>query len=186
MNKKIWAIFILCGCIVLCGCKKSQEVWEISDNVICDEPVVLQDEEQEPVKNIYVYVSGEVMHPGVYLFEEGARVFQAIEAAGGMTPDANDSYVNQAGILQDGEQIYIPAKQEETLAFAEKKSDGKININTASVEELTTISGIGKSRAEAIVAFRKENGQFRNIQDIMEVSGIKEGLYQKIKDKIKI
>ena len=198
MIKKLWAIGILCGCFLLCGCQNSREQWVVPEK----EQVLAPETEQEIIsqevkedistQTIWVYVCGEVVRPGVYLFVQGDRVFQALEAAGGMTADANVSYVNQARMLADGEQIYVPssAKEESALfhdaQILEDNQNTKININTASIEELITISGIGNSRAQAIIDYRREYGQFQSIQDIMQVPGIKEGLFEKIKEKIKV
>lgn len=147
------------------------------------------------------------MNPGVFQFEEGSRVFQAIEAAGGFLPEAAQTCVNRAGILTDGEQLYILTREEQTqmnLKLGQSadgtgqiqetaegtvtgeglEQNGKVNINTADESGLTTLSGIGDTRAKAIIAYREENGPFATIEDIMNVSGIKEGTFEKIKDDI--
>lgn len=147
------------------------------------------------------------MNPGVFQFEEGSRVFQAIEAAGGFLPEAAQTCVNRAGILTDGEQLYILTREEQTQMNLKPgqsadgtgqiqetaegtvtgeglEQNGKVNINTADESGLTTLSGIGDTRAKAIIAYREENGPFATIEDIMNVSGIKEGTFEKIKDDI--
>ena len=147
------------------------------------------------------------MNPGVCQFEEGSRVFQAIEAAGGFLPEAAQTCVNRAGILTDGEQLYILTREEQTQMNLKPgqsadgtgqiqetaegtvtgeglEQNGKVNINTADESGLTTLSGIGDTRAKAIIAYREENGPFATIEDIMNVSGIKEGTFEKIKDDI--
>lgn len=160
---------------------------------------------------IYVDVCGAVANPGVFQLAAGSRVFQAIEAAGGYLPEAALTCVNRAGVLTDGQQIYIltqeemerqgldPAKMsgasdrqmngsagtgQNTGMTAQVQQDNRININTADEAQLTTLTGIGATRAQAIIAYREENGPFAAIEDIMNVQGIKEGTFAKIKDEI--
>lgn len=150
----------------------------------------------EETGNIFIYVCGAVKEPGVYVLPEGSRVYEAIRMAGGMTPEANEAFVNQARVLVDGEQITVFTKEEteglDPKAFdydvpaMDPVSQGKININKATAEELTSLSGIGEAKALAIVEYRETNGAFRETADIMKVSGIGEALYNKIKDDIDV
>ena len=160
---------------------------------------------------IYVDVCGAVANPGVFQLAAGSRVFQAIEAAGGYLPEAALTCVNRAGVLTDGQQLYILTQEEmerqgldpaemsgasdgqmngsagigqNTGMTAQVQQDNKININTADEAQLTTLTGIGATRAQAIIAYREENGPFAAIEDIMNVQGIKEGTFAKIKDEI--
>ena len=155
---------------------------------------------------IYVDVCGAVAAPGVYRLKAGSRVFQAVKRAGGLLPGAAGEYVNQARSLADGDQIYIPTRDEaEALHLPEPEgrtgknagkeastkdgeiSDGgKVNLNTADLAALTTLTGIGESRARAILAYREEHGGFSSIEEICSVQGIKEGTFGRIKDKIVI
>lgn len=128
--------------------------------------------------SIYVDVSGQVMNPGVYCLSQDARVCDAIFAAGGFTEEAAASRVNQARLLTDGEQIIVPSKEEE--------GDGLVCINTADIEALTMLPGIGEAKAADIIAYRQEHGFFLKTEDLMNVPGIKEALYRRIKDKIKL
>ncbi len=142
--------------------------------------------------SVYVYVCGAVARPGVYKLKEGARIYEAVACAGGLTEEAAAEAVNQAQKLSDGEQIYIPTKEEAvqnppqaSLSQAGgAQTDGKVNINTASQDELTALSGIGESRARSIIAYRESHGAFQSIEELMNVEGIKEGIFQKIKDDI--
>ena len=111
-------------------------------------------------------------------------MYEVVQKAGGFTEEAATTYVNQAEIVRDEERIYIPT-QNEALEL-QVLDDGKVNLNTATKEELMTIPGVGESKADSIVQYREEIGKFQTIEDIMNVSGIKEGLFQKIKDYIKI
>ena len=160
---------------------------------------------------IYVDVCGAVANPGVFQLAAGSRVFQAIEAAGGYLPEAALTCVNRAGVLTDGQQLYILTQEEmerQGLDSAEMagasdgqmngsagtgqnagltvqaQQDNRININTADKAQLTMLTGIGATRAQAIIAYREENGPFAAIEDIMNVQGIKEGTFAKIKDEI--
>ena len=139
-----------------------------------------------------VHVCGCVNSPGVYFLAAGSRVYQAVEAAGGLTDEAAGWYINQAAYVSDGEQIYIPSEEEAesgdvaSAAAGQEDDDDLININTATAEELTELSGIGESKAAAIIAYREENGDFSSIEEIMNVSGIGEGTYEQFKDKIKV
>lgn len=156
-------------------------------------------------QDIYVHVCGAVVHPGVYELPAGSRVYEAVQAAGGFTEEADADYVNQALELSDASQIVIPTMEEaEALGqpggqngmaggaigrseVQESSGDGgKININAASESQLCDIPGIGAVRAAAIAAYRQEHGAFETIEDIMKVSGIKQGTYDKIKDSITV
>ena len=152
---------------------------------------------EEKEGSIWVYVCGEVASPGVYELQEGARITHAIEAAGGLTEAAGQVYLNQAAHLTDGQRIYVPSREEEqTLKEEDSPSDmadagmgkdtGIINLNTATKAELLSLSGIGESRAEAIIAYRETNGGFRKIEDLKKVDGIKEGIFQKIREQITV
>lgn len=150
---------------------------------------------------IYVHICGEVVKPDVYKVVKDTRVFEVIEAAGGLTDLAAGDYINQAGIVTDGQQIYIPSKEEvknktsDTLnqlintTNVEKPVQSNsefININTATLEELMTLSGIGQAKAQAIIDYRNSNGKFKSIEEIKNIDGIKDAIFNKIKDKIKV
>lgn len=138
---------------------------------------------------IYVDVCGAVKYPGVYQLNDGARVFEALELAGGMTEEACIKAVNQAEPVTDGQKLYIPTGEEWENEFllspSETEDDGRININTASQAELCSLPGIGDTRAQAIIAYREANGAFESVEAIQNVSGIKSGTYEKIKALIK-
>lgn len=144
-------------------------------------------EEEEDVKvqeSIFVYVCGAVLEQGVYELPFGSRVYEAILMAGGFREDAATTVVNQAELLEDGVKLYIPTIAEAVAEQAEE--DGRVNLNSATKEELMTLPGVGESRAESIIQYREENGSFQAIEEIMQVSGIKEGLYEKIKELITV
>lgn len=156
-------------------------------------------EKSEERSCVYVYMCGRVNQPGVYRLAEGSRICDGIEAAGGMSGDAASDYMNLAALLEDGERVYIPSEEEakEFLAAgggiasmqdnqtkSGSDSSGKVNINSAGKEELMTLSGIGASKAEAIIRYRESNGRFDSIEELMQVEGIKEGTFEKIKNDI--
>lgn len=160
-------------------------------------------EAPETEARIAVYVCGAVNSPGVYELEASARVFQAVEAAGGFRDDADQEWVNQAQFLQDGGKIRIYTRQEteqmrqagmeegsllpqDQAGEAQTEGQGLVNLNTATKEELMTLPGIGEAKAEAVIAYRQEQGGFSSIEDIMNISGIKEAVFSKIKDRITV
>lgn len=152
-------------------------------------------QESRAVSEIYVHVCGAVKNAGVYKMTEGDRVFAAIEAAGGFLPDAAEESINQARVLADGEELYIPTREEilssassfAPAGLAESDSkEQKVNINTADVSELTTLTGIGETRARAIIAWREQNGDFSSPEDLKNVEGIADKTYEKIKDRITV
>lgn len=141
---------------------------------------------------IYVQVLGAVAQPGVYTLPEGSRLFEAIEMAGGLLSDADLSSVNQASVLTDGQMIYVYRVGEARLTQTEAQNgttsaeDDRVNLNTATAEELMTLPGIGESKAASIILWREENGAFTSTEQLLDISGIKEGVYGKIKDRIKV
>jgi competence protein ComEA helix-hairpin-helix repeat region len=158
--------------------------------------------EENAAEECAVYVSGAVRKPGVYRYRGVARVCDAIEAVGGLEKDAAAYSLNLARKLEDGEQICVLTKKEaaraEKMARREKgasgeeknqdspgsDSGGKVNINTATEADLMTLPGIGEAKAALIVGYREEHGKFSKIEDLMQISGIKEGIFQKIKNNI--
>ena len=137
---------------------------------------------------IVVYIHGAVANEGVYTLESGARVHEALEMAGGMLKEASTRQVNLARFLVDGESIYFPTKEEEVLIKEEQiaEDDPRININTATADQLEELPGIGEAKARSILAYRTLNGRFKEIEEIMNVSGIKESLFESLKDMIRI
>ncbi len=163
------------------------------------------------MEHIFVYVCGAVNTPGVYELEAGARLYEAIARAGGVREDGAEESINQAQAVSDGERLYIPTDEEvrqgldayllsgsaggDAAAGSQSavpggpsgsSAGGKVNINTASREELKTLNGIGDTRAGSIVVYRESNGPFGSIEDLMKVEGIKEGVFNKLKDDITV
>lgn len=162
-------------------------------------------ENETTSQKIYVYLCGQVCEPGVYEVEVGTRLNQVVELAKGMTKDAAKDMVNLASLVEDGQRIYIPTMEEvseqsklgdlkqgsntttnEAKGYETSDKNNLVNINSASREELMTLSGIGEAKADKIIAYRKANGTFLAIEDIMNIPGIKKGLFQKICDQITV
>lgn len=155
---------------------------------------------------IYVDVKGAVNKPGVYEFEDGAKVIDAIKKADGLTKSAVTSNINLSKKLTNEMVIYVFNKKEiipittsskiacncETIEVnnciskENNDSNGKVNINTATIKDLLTLNGVGQSKAEAIIKYREENGNFKSIEDIQNVSGLGGTIYSKIKDYITV
>lgn len=184
----------------------------VQQELLSEEEAVSPDGEQAEVQGtvtlvpagpIYVHVCGAVVKEGLYEMTPGDRVADAIQAAGGFSAEAATQYWNLAKVLEDQMQILVPTKEELAAGMAEgttadsltqsetvqdggKTSDGKININTADKATLCTLPGIGENKANSIIAYRQEHGNFSSITDIMKVSGIKEGGFQKIEAYITV
>lgn len=147
---------------------------------------------KEPlIPSIYVHLCGQVQHPGVYKVKQGTRLIQVIKQAGGFTKQAARDVINQAKIVTDEEQIEIPSKnqmiQKQSMQQSKEQvtvTDDRVNINTATKEQLMTLPGIGQAKAERIIDYRTRQGAFTSIEQIKQIEGIKEKAYEKIKDKI--
>lgn len=147
-----------------------------------------EEEQTEARTEIYVHVCGEVLEPGVYKLPEGSRTVDAVEAAGGLSGEASEEGVNLAGPVTDGMQIVIPSKTEAEEAAKQmaERDAGLVNLNTATKAQLMELPGIGESKAEDIIRYRETTDGFRTIEEIMQVPGIKDAGFQKIKDRIKV
>ncbi|MDO4943059.1 MAG: helix-hairpin-helix domain-containing protein [Lachnospiraceae bacterium] len=185
--KKCKMVILITICFMLmaavCACEKESE-----DIVVSTEDRSEQETEESPSDSaIQIYICGEVKHPGVYQFDRDARIISAIEAAGGLTKEAASEGINQAQKMEDGQQIYVPSRTEQQKMSTEKPgkdSGGLISINQATKEEFMTLPGIGEAKADSIISYREEHGSFQSTEDLMKISGIKEGVYNKIKDYI--
>lgn len=164
----------------------------------------VQEKTEEENKKIIIHVSGAVKNEGIVELEEGARVANAIEKAGGVRDDAYTKDINYALKLEDGMKIYVPtieeAKQEKEEVNINSESSNyiissntktnensngqKVNINSADESKLDELPGVGPSTAQKIIQYRKENGEFKSIDELKNVSGIGEAKFQKIKDLI--
>ena len=156
-----------------------------------EEPKIIENttEEKEEIDTIVIDIKGEVNNPGSYEIENGKRIKDAIEKAGGLKSTANIENINLSEKLQDEMLIIIPNNEEQIQEKQENKyevKDSKISINNATANELTAISGLGKSKAQSIVEYRNKNGKFNKLEDITKVSGIGIKTFEKIKNYIKL
>ena len=212
MNSKIKRYLLIFSLAFLSGCGRTEAVVEddASDKNISavsehdqeesetdGDNIKVATEEQYHEEAVRVYVCGAVVNEGVYELSAGNIVDDALEMAGGYRSDAYRGYVNLAAPVTDGMRIYFPTEAEMTEAVLSDTDgsstiddstnlDDKVNINTADKNELTKLPGIGESRAEDIIRYREENGKFKSINEIMNVNGIKEGIFNKIRDLITI
>lgn len=150
-------------------------------------------EETEPEpQTIVVHVAGEVVKSGVYHLTEGSRVVDAVTAAGGVTAEGDADAINLAQPLIDGQKVWVPKAGEQQEAVPGgpggdgASGGGKVNINTADLTQLQTLSGIGPSLAQRIIDYRTNNGPFRRLEDIKNVSGIGAKRFEQLKDHITI
>ena len=199
------------------------EVSAVDDVIISEEDNSLESDgnKEEEIIKIFVDIKGEVKKPGVYEVDNGSRVIDVINKAGGLKKEANTRYVNLSKKVSDGDVIVIYSNDEineamksdiiyvETPCVCEEVNDAclennisddsnennnindnvvsdKININTASVDELMKLKGIGEAKAKSIAEYRENNGLFSKIEDILNVSGISEKIYENIKDSITV
>ncbi|MDD6211664.1 MAG: helix-hairpin-helix domain-containing protein [Clostridiales bacterium] len=183
----------------------------VSGTDISDTAAAVEGMAENQASEICVHVCGYVQRSGVYALAAGSRVRDAVNAAGGFKKDADREYWNLAETVMDGEQIRIPSLEEASSMEADGKgsaagngssnekgagsgtdtgridsADSLVNLNTAGKEELMTLTGIGEMRADAIISYRENSGPFTSIEEIMNVSGIKEASFQKIKDHITV
>lgn len=135
---------------------------------------------------LYVHVSGAVGRPGLYRLDGGARVVDAVAAAGGFTEAADRTVLNLARPLVDGEQVHVPEAGEASTPGAPVSADGRVNLNTADVAALDTLPRVGPAIAERIIAWREENGRFTSVDDLLSVPGIGEKMLAGLRDLVTV
>lgn len=194
----VFAIVVI-GVIAIYYINSTKEIYNY-DELDYDLENIAENREEESKENIIVHVAGEVIKNGIVEVKENARINDVVEAAGGLTDNADLSQVNLAYIVEDGQKIYIPSKEE----YVEKTEEiiqadagnavieeintekGLVNINKADLQELETLPGIGEAIAQKIMQYRQENGNFATIEDIKNVSGIGDAKFESIKDFITV
>ena len=198
LKRKIILLILLFGiAIIILGWfyynNKSEEV--IIDDFYAENVNTIQESTVDIKNKIKVHIDGCVQLPGIIELDEGSRIADAIEKVGGLTSNASIKNVNLAYVLQDGEKIYIPSIEEEQTSSEEiqvisssngSNSNGKININKATLSELQSISGIGESTAKKILDYRSANGMFKSIEELKNINGIGEKKFELIKNEITI
>ncbi|MGG4451000.1 helix-hairpin-helix domain-containing protein [Brevibacillus porteri] len=179
------------------------ETKELTDNSATAQPAKSkkatpekEKDKEPPPPPLYVDVKGQVKNPGLYQFESGTRVANAIEKAGGALPNADLVQINLAAPLTDGAALVIPLKGatapvSSSIGLVQSATNGSttgassaINLNTATVEELMSLPGIGEARAKAIVDYRSKQGTFRSTDDLKQIEGIGEKMFARIKDRL--
>lgn len=169
---------------------KKEEAVEESEAVVTTVLAEKTEENTTLEEVIFVDIKGAVKKPGVYQMKAGDRVKDAIDAAGGLTAEADSQKVNLAQRVEDQMVIVVPKVGEEAEAIPagvtskETSKEGKVNINTATVEELKTLKGVGEKKAEAIIEYRKKNGSFKTKEDLMKVRGIGKKLFESFEERI--
>lgn len=198
-EKKIkLAITIAIGIIVIIGIIKIVDIYYEKNNtekISISNFIENETEDEKGNTKIKVYITGEVKNQGVIELEEGDRIADAIEKAGGQTEQASLKNVNLAYQLEDGQKIYIPNVNDNETEIIDDGASGVVddttnqtvvNINKADETELQSLNGIGESLATSIVQYRKENGKFETIEDLKNVPGIGDSKFENIKEYIKV
>lgn len=174
----------------------SEEIEEVENETNNENNI---DEENEVLEEIVVHVTGEVNKPGIVVLKSNSRIADAINKAGGATKEADLNQINLAYILEDGQKIYIPNKNEKidedeyitegngnNIGNNSQKEGEKVNINEAMQTELEELPGIGPSLASRIIEYREQNGDFKKIEELQNVKGIGDAKYNDIKDKVTV
>lgn len=179
-------LFVVSGLIYSCNTPVFEDSKKIQEEYVVIE--TMAQTATEAAGMIYVYICGEVMEPGVYEMKAGSRLYELVEAAGGFTDRAAADSLNLAGELSDTQMITVWSVDDMVTSDVTQLvcDDGLVNINTADINKLTSLPGIGDVRAQDIISYREENGSFSTPEDIMKVPGIKTSVYEKIKDLIKV
>lgn len=210
MIRKRYFVNAAIGCMMLCSIMTGCGVRDAALTISVEEPEAMNvsaenitdsaaevTQEMEVLGNtaedvvprqtmIYVYVCGAVRNPGVVELAEGSRADAALEAAGGFAENAQKDFVNLAAKVSDGEKLYFPSEEEaeEQKNAEQAREDGMVNINTADLAALMTLPGIGESKAQDIISYREEHGDFQKKEDLKKIPGIKENVYAKLCEKI--
>lgn len=190
--KQYWYILIIP--VIMIGWFMMEDKQELSDNEVVvnmdlmnDSSPVVADEELTTTSNVMVDIKGAVKNPGVYELQVEDRVKGAIQQAGGFRDDADSNQINLAERVYDEMVIYIPSVNEQDMdssIVSRGDQNGKIRVNLATKEELTTLPGIGEAKAAAIIEYREENGKFTKIEDLTEISGIGEKTVERLAEFI--
>ena len=173
----------------------SNEQGYSGDNIE-DKGELTEDSTTADIDKVYVYVCGHVMNPGVYELDANDRICDALNKAGGVLEDGRGEVLAQAMPVTDGMTVYVPGMDEDIEAIrnyedgegvsGNNDQDDLLSINEMTKEEWLTLPGIGEAKASAIIDYRKEHSQFKSIEELKDVPGIKDGVFNKIKDKIKV
>ena len=192
-------LFFLTGCqeredsleMVLSGTKQNQR----QEEILLAEVSEMASESETGQQTLWVHICGYVKMPGIYEMPTDSRLYDLLMAAGGFADGADETVLNLADYLKDGSQIYVPGvltqeepdrEQRGNQRQKEETESALVNINTASRALLETLPGIGEAKAKEIIAYRTKNGSFASIEEIKQVDGIKDALFQKIESLITV
>lgn len=188
----ITIIIFIIFCIMVIIRKRELKDNNVNYKVNKEDIIVNNDKINDEEECIYVDIKGEVINPNVYKIKKGLRVIDVINLAGGLTEESDTSNINLSKIVTDEMVIVIKSKNNEEVYIDSdvdinnnNNNNKLIDINTCTIDELLTLPGIGESKANNIIEYRKKN-KFNTINDIMNVSGISESLFNKIKEYIKV
>lgn len=180
----IFTIFLITGYVL------SRPSKDLNTKEVFNDTAVVESKDN---KDMTIYINGEVKKPGVYKLKTGSRVQDLVNAAGGFNETADKAKLNLAKKLKDEDYIYVDKQNDKNLPASSGSnvnsnpaSDGKVNINTATKEQLKTVSGIGDVTAQKIIDYREKNGSFNSIEDLKKVGRIGDKTLEKIKDKIEV
>lgn len=180
----IFTIFLITGYVL------SRPSKDLNAKEVFNDATVVESKDN---KDMTIYINGEVKKPGVYKLKSGSRVQDLVNSAGGFNETADKAKLNLAKKLKDEDYIYVDKQNDKNLsassgnnANSNPASDGKVNINTATKEQLKTVSGIGDVTAQKIIDYREKNGSFNSIEDLKKVGRIGDKTLEKIKDKIEV
>lgn len=188
--RKLFFCIALAACF-MCACSaKSELVIERNEEILPD-AVLRNVSEKDETKMISVYICGAVRTPGVYELPEGSRMLDVVSMAGGFLDNVDERNLNLASLLKDGQQITVFTIDEleadpDRSVITGSSDSSLVNINTADKERLMTLPGIGESRALAIIAYREENGGFLEIEDIKNISGIGDKMFERLSSLIEV
>jgi competence protein ComEA len=188
------AILIIFFIFLAIGYSISKPAKELSSKQVFNETTSIENKDSKENKDITAYINGEVKNPGVYKMKSDSRVEDLVKLAGGFTESSDRNRLNLAKKLRDEDYIYVDKKGDvkngttasSALSNSGVGQNGKININTASKDELKSISGIGDVTAQKIIEYREKNGTFSTIEDLKKVGRIGDKTLEKIKDKIDV
>ena len=201
----ICMLILFCGCLTGgCGRRRAAELVSYAATQD-DEESRASAQEKDRQTEISVFVCGAVRNEGVYVLPEGARVLDAVNAAGGFSEEADTSYLNQAAYVTDAQKLVIPTKEEAQALLEQEGSgtagvppdgssdgpagqggDGLIDLNTATVQDLMTIPGIGEVKAKGIITYRDQHGAFGDVSEITNVNGIGDAMLERIRPYITV
>lgn len=136
------------------------------------------------ISSITIDVGGQVTNPGVYQLPAGSRVNDALLAAKGLLSEADTSEINLAAFLHDGDKIYVPSLSRDTTALSNSNETSMVDVNLATLEELDSLPGIGPQKAQAIIDYRESYGPFKQVEDLLYVSGIGQSIIDQIRDRV--